>query len=395
MTVSVTRVTQLVLSLLPVLVITLMPGDATSVALDPRERICLFCGSRAMADAVLNVLLFLPFGWVLGRWKGVVPAVGSGLLMSAGLELVQLYLVGRFSSATDIVANTLGAGAGAWAGTRKPWPVRVAALAVGASLFAPAFLLPPDPPEGIYYGQWTAVFGHMEAYPGRILDARVGGIFTPSRRSSHTDRLRESLRTGEAVQLTVRASPPPSGPAPVFSIFDHRRRQIFMLGADSTDVFVNLWRRGTTYRFSTPEWRWSGALAGAAPGDTIQVEFRMGSGGPCLSVDGGVRCLTTGTVVGSWSLLAPGGQAGLLFETGSVIWALILGMTLGLLRMRRTWRLLVTLGMLAGVATLSGTLPYWPTPWTGMLLVLTGAALTTIMRASRRRRPTPRTTTTT
>ena len=392
MTPSVTRITHLVLSLLPVLVITLMPGDATSVALDPRERICFLCGSRAAADAALNVLLFLPFGWVLGRWKGVLWATGAGLVVSSGLELVQLFLVGRFTSASDILANTLGAGAGAWAATRGRWPVRAGVAVAGLSLFAPAFLLAPDPPEGIYYGQWTAVFGHMEAYRGRILDARMAGVFIPSRRSSHTDRIRESLRRGEPLRLVARAGPPPPGPAPVFSIFDDRQRQIFMLGAHGTDVFVRLWRRGTTYRFSTPEWRWPGALAEAAPGDTIQVEFRIASHAPCLSVDGRVRCLRAGTAVGSWSLLAPDGPAGLLFETGSVIWALILGIPLGLLRTRRTWRLLLAMGMLAGVATLSGTLPYWPTPWRGMLLVLAGTALTTTLMARRRR--TPRTTTT-
>jgi hypothetical protein len=365
--------------LLPILIVTLMPGDATSASLAPGERICVLCGSRAAADAVLNALLFMPLGWVLGRRKGVLGAMGFGAVLSTVLEVTQLYLVGRFTSVTDVLVNVLGTGFGAWAGVGSRSPLRIAAGLSLVALFAPAVFLKPAPPEGIYYGQWTAVFGDMEAYQGRILDARVGEISVPSWKTPYSGELRESLRNGDAIRVRFEAGPPPPGQAPVFSIFDHRQRGLFMLGADGEDAFVRLWRRGTTARFSTPTWWWRDAFSGVSPGDTIQVVYELGAQGPCLTIQGRVRCLTATTSVGSWSLLAPGGQDGRLHVTLSLIWAFLLGIPLGLLALSRTRKILLVVGIGGMVLGVSRILPYWPTPWLGILFLILGTSLATTL----------------
>lgn len=77
-------------------------------------------------EAVANVLLFVPFGLLVGlllptrRWR-VVPA---GLALSALIETTQLLaLPDRVATVQDVVLNTLGAAVG-WALSRPARPTR-------------------------------------------------------------------------------------------------------------------------------------------------------------------------------------------------------------------------------------------------------------------------------
>jgi glycopeptide antibiotics resistance protein len=71
-------------------------------------------------DIFCNVLLFLPLGFLYrlthrpqsGGHLGRV--FGFGLLVSAGIEVSQLFLRGRYASPADVLTNALGALAGAW-----------------------------------------------------------------------------------------------------------------------------------------------------------------------------------------------------------------------------------------------------------------------------------------
>ena len=72
-------------------------------------------------DVVGNVALFaLPsavlwsFGWSLRR------TVVAGLVLSVGIELLQLAVPGRFTTTADVFFNTLGAAAG-WLVAREYW----------------------------------------------------------------------------------------------------------------------------------------------------------------------------------------------------------------------------------------------------------------------------------
>ena len=75
---------------------------------------------RMVADGILNVAIFVPFGWALHRTiRAAVPtaALLTVALASAGLsvslETVQYFLSYRFSSLLDVVTNTAGGIAGA------------------------------------------------------------------------------------------------------------------------------------------------------------------------------------------------------------------------------------------------------------------------------------------
>jgi glycopeptide antibiotics resistance protein len=81
-------------------------------------------------DFILNVLLFLPFGYAalrtwspeadddaqpatVGRRK-VAVVILAGCLFSMAVEVFQVYCHGRMPTTVDVIANTLGT----WVGTR-------------------------------------------------------------------------------------------------------------------------------------------------------------------------------------------------------------------------------------------------------------------------------------
>lgn len=104
-------------------------------------------------DLVLNVLMFVPFGFVyqLTRPRGAPPAWWPVLLLGAGLsgaiEVAQLFSPTRFTSLLDLGTNTAGALLGAWGFARLSSRVRgddaVRILALELPLMGLVYLLIP------------------------------------------------------------------------------------------------------------------------------------------------------------------------------------------------------------------------------------------------------------
>jgi hypothetical protein len=91
-------------------------------------------GRRWLADGILNLLLFVPFGLAAG-WnsRSTWIAVLCGLIFSAAIELAQTLVPGRDPALSDIVFNTLGTLIGALLARRphawlSPDPKRSAIL---------------------------------------------------------------------------------------------------------------------------------------------------------------------------------------------------------------------------------------------------------------------------
>jgi glycopeptide antibiotics resistance protein len=91
-------------------------------------------GTVSRADAVSNVLLFIPWGFLLAIWRtergegwlttGLL-ALFTGFALSASVELIQLYAPSRTTSLVDLATNTVGSTVGAligWPFARWIWP---------------------------------------------------------------------------------------------------------------------------------------------------------------------------------------------------------------------------------------------------------------------------------
>ncbi len=70
-----------------------------------------------LVDIVVNVLLYMPFGyWFLrsaGRRRAGLAVACAGIL-SLVTEWTQLYSHSRFPSLTDVTCNVIGAAVGVW-----------------------------------------------------------------------------------------------------------------------------------------------------------------------------------------------------------------------------------------------------------------------------------------
>src|SRR5690606_38714249 len=89
-----------------VLLLTLMPHEPSSEPLGPG---CLICGRRAVADAILNIGLFVPLGVGLGAvGVALAGALAGGILLSVAIEAAQLWIPGRFASSADVLTNGSG-----------------------------------------------------------------------------------------------------------------------------------------------------------------------------------------------------------------------------------------------------------------------------------------------
>lgn len=72
--------------------------------------------SYIVLEFTANIVLFVPFGMLAltaFRWMRVWSATAAGLATSALIEGVQLFLPTRYSTVSDLVANTTGALIGA------------------------------------------------------------------------------------------------------------------------------------------------------------------------------------------------------------------------------------------------------------------------------------------
>jgi VanZ family protein len=80
-------------------------------------------GMSDLDDIAINILGFMPFGFIVYRYRrlakpdgrawNVVWAVCAGATISLAIELTQVWLPNRYSSATDLLTNTLGTFLGA------------------------------------------------------------------------------------------------------------------------------------------------------------------------------------------------------------------------------------------------------------------------------------------
>jgi hypothetical protein len=291
--------------------LTLFPTDDESAG----PTLCLLCGDRGLADALLNVLMFVPLG--AGLVLGGVPLLLAALLgavFTAGIEFLQAIIPGRDASISDLVFNTTGCVVGAalvrsarlWIAPPPARRRRLLAAGVAAPLLlllAAGLLLGPRPSRDTYAGQWTAELGHLQAYRGRVTAAWVGKVPVPSvQMPEQSGRLRALVAEGAPIRVAGVAGPPPGGLAPIFSIYDDEDREILLLGTDGEDAVFQFRTVGMALRMDRPGLRLPGAFRGVREGEPLRMAVARRGGGFCMEVNRVGSCSVGYTLADTWGV---------------------------------------------------------------------------------------------
>jgi hypothetical protein len=359
---------------------------------------CLLCGEHGTADAIRNVVLFLPLG------AAALLATGSIFLataISAGMtllvEIIQIWTPGRDASAGDLIFNTLGGvlgalaarGAMAWLRPQPRARRRLVVVATAAPLLvvgATGAVFQTDLPATTYYGQWTPDLGHFDLYGGRVLEARIADLPIPSGRLIESEHVQLLLSEGAPVAVRAIAGPEPARLAPIFSIYDEHQQEILVLGAVRKTLAFRIGTRAARFRLNVPTLSFRGALAGVEVGDSLDISAAPDGDGHCLRVavtgisePGRIRCGVGYTVASGWQALAPVGVGSRTPALLDFLWLAILYVPLGYWIRRDALGAVAAVISAIGLLTIPAITPLVGTPAIAFVSsgvgVLAGAAL--------------------
>ncbi len=326
-----------------------------------------FLAAGWLADAIRNVVLFAPLGWVL-RLVGVG---GTGIALvavalSGSIELAQGWIPGRFTSALDIVSNAAGAWVGGWvpaisARLRREADVHAGRLAASCALASAtvlvlcAILAAPSLPSSRYYGGWTPRYAGLEVYRGEVWSADVGGQpIPPFGPVTETEALREALERGAPISMTFRVGPPTAGLAPVLSIVDDRQQEIALIGIDGDTLVYHLRSRAAPAGLHSPMARVPGAFALEDAGAIRSLRVDRTGAGSIVRLDGQAAVPVDLPISRGWAFLVwPGSVPSALTPLLDALWLAGLLCPVAWLAVRRP----IAWTAVAGLAVLLLTLP--------------------------------------
>jgi hypothetical protein len=294
-----------------ILAATLQP---TASEAQPAFELCVICGDRGTADAILNVVLFAPLGLGLGLLLGVRPlALVLAGVLSGLIETAQVLIPGRDPSLGDLLFNTLGAAVGLALVGFLPKALRLEGssavrAALGLAAVAAAIVLAtgravqPSLPRATYYGQWTPDLRHLGRYDGHVLRAAVADTPIGPGRLDDGPRVRDLLIAGAPIEVEAVAGTAVNRLAPVLAVFDDGQEEIVLIGVDREDLVFRLRYRAHDAWLDRTDVRAFRALRDVQPGDTLRIRVERTHGRSCLTVDGRTACHSFGPASG-WTLL--------------------------------------------------------------------------------------------
>jgi hypothetical protein len=228
----------------------------------------LLCGDTSVLDAILNVLLFVPFGMGL-RLAGISRrrAFAIGLVTTITVELLQIWIPGRDTSLGDVFTNAFGGfigilGADIWrvvvfpsrrASTRLAWGWTLLWTLV---LVASAELAHISLPNTKAWGTWRPELLHHDYFTGQVLSATAGGLPTPDSISAMSADVRRRLSSDSVVvEATIVGGIRTNPVSAIATIYDYNRSQIFMLGQRKGNLIFSIRMRTADARVATPDIR--------------------------------------------------------------------------------------------------------------------------------------------
>lgn len=275
--------------------------------------LCILCDDLSGADFIRNILLFAPAGvFFVLQGRSVPKAILLGFALSAGIEVTQVFVPGRYATLQDILSNGLGAGFGAaffgamqFGLRRRSWLLVAAAVVFPvATVGLTGWLLQPVATDGTYFAHWVPEREYYAPWSGRILSADVGGIPTPSWRLTDTDAVRDALAQGRPLHLRFVAADAPASLAALYHIVDDSKREIVMIGADGDDLVVRPRLRATEARLDLVDQRFAGFLAEFSPGDTVGLSVTIdGAGRACAAAGTRRTCARPASIGATWEII--------------------------------------------------------------------------------------------
>ncbi len=363
-----------------VAVLTLSPGG-TAIPLTLESFLCVGCSERGLADIILNGLLFVPGGLLLSVLVGPRRAVALCAGMTLGIEVIQITIPGRDPAFQDLLFNSLGG----WTGARllsgswtRSFQYSIAVV-IAVSWLAPPLLLLPRSDDTDLFGLWNPRLGSMGHYDGRVQEARVGGVETPSARLAESDEVRRALLGREAVEVSFLSGRPASSLSPIFMVSSEDRVIHLTIANLGNDLVVQRHTVARKLRLDQPSLRAIDALAGIPTGTPLDIALQQVEGDDCLTVAGRSDCRIAPTLSDGWAFLLAFTSAPERFRaTLRVLWPTLLGGLLGLVLGGRTGALFGWVLAMAGWLVATASPDVRPTPLAAALLAsasLAGALL--------------------
>ena len=278
---------------------------------------CLVCGARGWSDAIVNVLLFMPFGAALARLgrTGARPIL-YGFVLSCLIELTQTVIPGRDPSLGDVTFNTIGMAGGqlaAWLAVRSLLPPSRAAarlslfsaLTALALFLATGYLLRPSLPAGALRAQYTPDLPELEWYDGRVLRAMLGTEAIRPNGRTDPDALRGFMKGEMPLRIDALAGRQVRAFAPLLAILDEGGRGVLLVGPDRDDLVLRYRSRAAGWRLDQPDLRLRHAFASPPlhPRDSLQIAVRQAGRGYCLALDRVEKCDVGYSIGSGWALL--------------------------------------------------------------------------------------------
>ena len=319
--------------------LTLYPTSGTSTL----PMWCLFCDDLATVDAVLNVLLFVPFGLGLGL-AGVRARRAFYIIAAVTLTVETLQytvIVGRDASFRDLATNVVGGMIGlmiARYSTALLHPSRRMAIRL-ASVWAvlwlgvetvAAFALLPSFPNTRYFGQRQPTLRQFDRFPGTLVDGWVNDVRMPVGANDSLAIVRSRFAAEhrlDAAAVVTGGERPTYRIAPAISIFDQFHREILVLGQWGTALVFRAHTHARELRLRPLAFELDRVFPrgrGAQSGDTISVGATLGPRSVRLVARRGGATLDHETRVGpalAWVLVSPLEiPVGTITTVGSALW---------------------------------------------------------------------------
>ena len=287
-----------------IVALTLFPFDFTRQVSTGGEVVDQSLSWRA-AELALNVLLFVPLAWTLGRrfpgkgWAILVLAAA----LSVSVEASQLFLPGRHTALSDIVTNVLGASAGLWlsrwqlprAGS-PIWSLLLAAWVIGNAHLARTGAPQLAGWESRYGVALGDEFGGGRTYLGQVHRGRLCVGREPEELCQEVQSVEQVDRawagiaqSSGAFRLEVEATPTDTaqhGPARLITWSEDASQRNATLAQDGKAAVLRVRSRWSTPNGTWPSVRLPGAFAGLRPGDRFRAAVVWRDGEARLWVTG-------------------------------------------------------------------------------------------------------------